>query len=230
MNTSFKAALPMIMTRWRQVRRKFDARLPNERRLMICAAAALVGFALDATLITPSWKKFTAANARSKTALVARDTLQETLRKRQQDMTLQEIEAKREIERITKSIERGKQALADQQSMLAPAREMRALMEAMLEQNGRLQLKALRTMPPEEVKFTPVSGLAISQALLYRQGMEIAVQGSFMEALIWLRSIEAMPRKLLWDSLSMKAEDGVVTLQLMVHTFSPDRDALEIVP
>lgn len=230
MSTSLQAWLPLIMTRWRQARRKFDARLPNERRLMICAIVALFCFVLDAVLITPSFKKFTTANSRNKTAIVARDTLQAALQRRQLDMAMQEAEARREIERIKQELERGKQALADQQSMLAPAREMRALIESMLVQNGRLQLKTMRTMPPEEVKFTPVSGVAISQTMLYRQSMEIAVTGSFMEVLTWLRAIEAMPRKLLWDALDLKSDEGKVTLSLKVHTFSPDRDALEIMP
>jgi MSHA biogenesis protein MshJ len=230
MSTSLKAWLPLAMTRWRQGRRKFDERLPNERRLMICAAVALVGFVLDAALITPSVKKFTTANSRNKTAILARDTLEGALQHRQQDMAMQEVEARREIERIKQNIERGKQALAAQQSMLAPAREMRALLESMLTQNGGLQLKAMRTLPPQEVKLSPVSGVAISQALLYRQSMEIAVTGSFIEALTWLRSIESMPRKLLWDGLELKSEEGKVTLMLKVHTFSPDRDALEIMP
>ena len=222
--------LPLIMTRWRQTRRKFDARLPNERKLLIVAGVAGVWFALDATLITPSFKKFSAANSRSKSAIETRDTLQETLRRRQQDMALQEIEARREIQRIKDSIERSKKALADQQSMLAPAREMRTLMEGLLAQNGRLRLRGMKTLPPEEVKFNAVSGVALSQALLYKQSLEVSVEGTFVEVLTWLRSVEAMPRKLLWDGLNMKAEDGTVTLTLNVHTFSPDRDALEIVP
>jgi len=228
--TAFKAWAPLIMTRWRQARRKFDARLPNERRLLICAAVAFLAFVMDATVLTPSLKQFSAANSRNKTALHARDALQSALQQRQQDMALKEIEAAREIQRIQENIERSKKALAEHQSMLAPAREMRTLMEGLLAQNGKLKLRSMRTMLPEEVKFKAVSGVALSQALLYRQSMEVTVEGSFIEALTWLRSVEAMPRKLLWDSLSMRAKDGSVILSLKVHTFSPDREALEIVP
>jgi len=230
MTNAFSAWVPLAMTRWRQGRRKFDSRLLNERRLLICAAVAFIAFVLDASMITPSFKKFSAASSRSKSAFVARDDLQESLQRRQQDMALKELEARNEIQRIQNNIERSKKALSEQQSMLAPAREMRALMDGLLAQNGRLQLRSMRTLPPEEVKFNAVSGVAISQAMLYRQGMEISVEGTFIEALTWLRSIEALPRKLLWDSLSMKAELGKVTLMLKVHTFSPDREALEIVP
>lgn len=221
---------PLVMTRWRQARRKFDARLLNERRLMICAALALVGFMLDAALITPSFKSFNQAGTRSKSALSARNSLQDMLQRRQQDMALQEAEARREILQIKDRLEKGKKALADQQSMLAPAREMHTLLESILAQNGGLRIKTMRSMAPEPVKLNAVSGVGISEALLYRHGMEIAVEGSFMEGLIWLRSVENMPRKLLWDSLEMKADEGRVILTLKVHTFSPDRDALEITP
>jgi hypothetical protein len=40
-----------------------------------------------------------------------------------------------------------------------------------------------------------------------------------------------MPRKLLWDSMELTSdEQSRLTLSLQVHTFSPDRDALEIAP
>jgi MSHA biogenesis protein MshJ len=222
---------PLIQTRWRQGRRLFDARLLNERRLIIVAVVAFVWFILDSTLVTPSFQQFSMAAKRNKAAFMARDALVAENQRRKQDMALKEAEAFQEIKQIKERIERSKQALAQQQAMLLPAREMRTLLEGLLAQNGRLQLTLMRTLPPEEVKFAPVPGVAISNALLYRQSMEISVAGSFIEVLTWLRSIEALPRKLLWDGLSLKTSDaGVVSLTLMVHTFSPDRDALEIAP
>lgn len=230
-STLIRTWLPLIMTRWRQGRRMFDSRLLNERRLIICAVLAGVWFVLDATLLTPSYARFADASKRNKAAIVARDALQSEINRRKQDLMVQEAAARQEIQSLTESIARGKQAIASQQSMLAPAREMRALLEGLLVQNGRLQLQSMRTLVPEEVKFNPVAGLAISQALLYRQSLDIAVSGSFMEVLTWLRSVEAMPRKLLWDGMTMKTEEnGKVLLVLQVHTFSPDRNALEIVP
>lgn len=231
MSALIRSLAPLIQTRWRQGRRLFDARLLNERRLIIVAVVALIWFVLDTVLVTPSFHQFAEASKRNKTAKVDRDALVLEAQRRKQDMALKEVEAAQEITRIKERIERSKQALAQQQAMLISAREMRSLLEGLLAQNGRLQLESMRTLPPEEVKFAPVPGLALSQSMLYRQSMEVAVSGSFMEVLTWLRSVEALPRKLLWDSLALRTNDGgLVTLTLQVHTFSPDRDALEIAP
>lgn len=231
MSSLARSLVPLVQTRWRQGRRMFDSRLLNERRLIIVALVAFIYFLLDSMLVTPSMQEFGQASKRNKMANMARDALVAETQRRKQDMALQEAEAKQEIMRIKERIERSKQALAQQQAMLIPAREMRSLLEGLLAQNGRLQLQAIRTMPPEDVKFAPIPGVALSQTMLYRQSMEVAVAGSFLEVLTWLRSIEALPRKLLWDGLTLKTNDrGVVILTLQVHTFSPDRDALEISP
>lgn len=231
MTAVFRSMVPLIQTRWRQARRLFDARLLNERRLIIVAVVALIWFLLDSVLMTPSFNQFSAATKRNKAANMDRDALVLETQRRKQDMALKEVEAKQEIASIKERIERSKQALAQQQAMLISAREMRSLLEGLLIQNGRLQLVSMRTLPPEDVKFAPVPGVALSQSMLYRQSMDVSVSGSFIEVLTWLRSVEALPRKLLWDSLALKTNDsGVVTLTLQVHTFSPDRDALEISP
>lgn len=231
MSSSLQTLVPLLQTRWRQGRRMFDGRQLNERRLIIVALVALCWFVLDATLVTPSFKQFQEASSRYKAAKMARDALLDEVEKHKRDRTIKEVEALQEIKRIKERIEQSKQAIAEQQAMLAPAREMRGLLDGLLNQGVRLQLRSMRTMPPEEVKFAPVPGVGISQALLYRQGIELSVSGTFLEVLTWLRSIESMPRKLLWDGLTMKAEDdGTVTLSMAVHTYSPDRDALEIAP
>ena len=231
MSQSLRAMLPLAQTRWRQGRRMFDSRMLNERRLIIVAVVAFAWFMLDSAMVTPAFQKFNAAAKRSKAAVMARDALVTETQRRNQDMALKEAEAMQEVSRIRERIERSKQLLSKQQSMLIPARDMRNLLEGMLAQNGRLQLTTMRTLPPEEVKFTPVAGVALSQALLYKQSMEVAVSGSFIEVLTWLRSVESLPRKLLWDGLTLKTDDnGIVTLMMQVHTFSPDRDALEISP
>ena len=228
---SLQSQVSLAKARWRRGRRLFDSRLLNERRLLIVAAAAFCWFVLDSLLVTPSYASFHAVDLRNKASSMALDAMRAEMERTKHDLALKESEAVLELARVRERIERSKQALAQQQAMLVPAREMRTLMDGLLAQNGRLQLTSMRTMPPEEVKFTPMPGLAISQALLYRQGLEVAVSGSFMEGLTWLRSIEALPRKLLWDGLTMKVDDrGVVTLILKVHTYSPDRDPLEIQP
>ena len=127
-STLLRSWLPMLMTRWRQGRRMFDARMLNERRLIVVALVAFVWFLLDSALVTPSFQQFNQASKRNKAAFMARDALIAEVQKRKQDMTLKEAEALLEIKQIKERIERSKQALAQQQAMLVPARDMRSLL------------------------------------------------------------------------------------------------------
>jgi MSHA biogenesis protein MshJ len=228
---SVNTVWPMLQMRWRRGRRIFDSRLLNERRLIICALVAGVWFVLDSSLLTPSFKRFKEASTRSQAAMQARDVLQGEIDRRHHDLKMQEDDARKEVTRLQDKLAQGKRALEEQQSMLAPARDMRRLMEGLLAQNVRLQLQSLKTLPAQEVKFTPIAGLELSQALLYRQGLQIAVSGPYAEVVAWLHAIETMPRKLLWDGMDLKSEGGgKVNLTLTLHTFSPDRDPLEMAP
>ncbi|MCH8178733.1 MAG: hypothetical protein IIA02_02970 [Proteobacteria bacterium] len=229
---AFKPLMQQIRPRWRQVRRQFDARLLNERRLLIIAALALVWFVSDSLLITPALSQIKAANNRERTASTATQTMQSELNRKRSELANQMLAAQREQEALRQRLEQGKEDLARQQSMLAPAREMRALLEGLLAQNGQLRVKGMRTLVPKEVNFAPAAGREGGQPpQLYNHGLEISVSGSYIELLQWLRSVETMPRRLLWDSLTLNADEHArLTLTLVVHTFSPDRDALEIAP
>lgn len=229
---ALKPLMQQVRPRWRQVRRQFDARLLNERRLLIIAALALVWFVSDSLLISPSLSLMKAARNRERTAVTATEAMQAELNRKRTELANQMLAAQREQEALRQRLEQGKEDLARQQSMLAPAREMRTLLEGLLAQNGQLRVKGMRTLAPKEVTFAPVTGRDGAQPpLLFNHGLEVSVSGSYMELLQWLRSVESMPRRLLWDSLTLSADDHArLTLTLVVHTFSPDRDALEIAP
>lgn len=223
--------LPLVQARWRQARRQFDARLLNERRLIIVALGALVWFACDTFLITPGFAKLKAAKTREQTATVARDAMQAEINRKRVEMATRLVEAQREQTVLLKRLEEGQQDLERQQAMMAPAREMRALLEGLLAQNGQLRLRSMKTLPPTDVKFKVVEGMEGATPVLFSHGLEVSVSGSYMELVQWLRSVERLPRRLLWDSLSLASdEQAQLTLTLVVHTFSPDRDALEIAP
>jgi len=100
MSALLRTVVPLIQTRWRQGRRLFDARLLNERRLIIVAVVAFIWFLLDSALVTPSFQQFNQAAKRDKATSMARDALVAETQRRKQDMALQEAEALREITRI----------------------------------------------------------------------------------------------------------------------------------
>ena len=226
---------PQVLLRWRQLRRQFDARQLNERRLLIVVVLAAIVYLCDLLLITPGFDKLKAARQRVQVATVARDAMQAELNRKRVELANQLMAAQREQAELRKRLAEGEQELARQRSMMAPARDMQNLMEGLLAQHGQLRLKAMRTQPPVEVRFNGGHGGSAAQAgaapALYSHGLEISVSGPYLDLLAWLRSVERLPRRLLWSGMTLSAPDGALpTLTLQVQTFSPDRDPLEIAP
>ena len=77
---------PQVLLRWRQVRRQFDARLLNERRLIIAALIALIAYLCDLTLITPAFEALKAARQREQNATMARDAMQTELNRKRVEL------------------------------------------------------------------------------------------------------------------------------------------------
>lgn len=225
---------PQALLRWRQLRRQFDARQPNERRLIIVALIALVAYLCDLALITPSFNALKAARQREQTAAMARDAMQTELNRKRVELANRLMAAQKEQAELRKRLADGEQELARQQSMMAPARDMQNLLEGLLAQHGQLRLKAMRTLPPVEVQFNSAKGASApagATPVLYSHGLEISVSGPFLDLVAWLRGVEQLPRRLLWSGMTLNVADGgAPTLTLQVQTYSPDRDPLEIAP
>lgn len=226
---------PQALLRWRQLRRQFDARLPNERRLIIAALIALIAYLCDLVLITPGFDALKAARQREQVASMARDAMQTELNRKRVELANRLMAAQKEQAELRKRLADGEQELARQQSMMAPARDMQNLLEGLLAQHGQLRLKAMRTLPPVEVQFNGgakgASAPTGAAPVLYSHGLEITVSGPYLDLVAWLRSIEQLPRRLLWSGMTLSVADGAPpALMLQVQTYSPDRDPLEIAP
>lgn len=218
------------LVRWRQARRAFDARALAERRLIVIAVVALIWFAMDSLFLTPKFKGFKAASARLGQAETALFALQERDRQRVIDAARLHTAVKADLAATRQLIHREREEFERARQVLVPARDMRALLEGLLAEQKLLRLRSMRTLPREDIHLPAVSG-AGAAGLLYKHGLEIKVEGGFHDLLNWMRSVESLPSKLMWDGLKLEAdEQSVLTLTVKVHTLSPDPEPLEIAP
>lgn len=218
------------LLRWRRARRSFDARVLNERRLLIVAVAAGLWFVMDAVWITPGYKQLSSALARKNQAQGVVDALQDKQRQQVLEMARAQASVKDELQQTRDRMRHQEEEFEKARQVLVPAREMRALLEGLLAEQRALRLQSMKTMPREDIQLPHVDG-AGDASLLYRHGLEIKVVGGFHDLLNWLRNVESMPRKVLWDDMTMQADDqAVLSLTLKVHTLSRDREPLEMAP
>jgi MSHA biogenesis protein MshJ len=229
-NTSLKHWMPILQTRWQRGRRAFDARLLTERRLIVVAVVCVVWLIMDNLLVTPSYGQLSEAFKAKRATEATYTTLKGLADQHEADILAKQKEASQELEHTRQRVMQGEKELQQVQSMLAPAREMRHLLEGLLAQHGQLKVKSMTTVAPREVNLGVGSG-PDEKVQLYRHGMDLTVEGSFHEMLDWLVTLENLPQRLLWDGIQLSAdEQSQLTMSVSVHTFSPDRDTLEIAP
>ena len=233
MSEDWKTWWPLVQMRWRQGRRMFDARLLNERRLVIIAVLAGIWMVFDAVWLTPGFKTLQDVRKREQTAQALATALQTEVQRQVAENANQERQAHQEIRQVRARLREGQDELDRQQALLVPASQMSSLLRNLLEQNGQLRLISIRTLAPEEVALvtSPVSGSMGLPPVLYRHRIEMTVSGPYIELLRWIRAVEGMPRKLMWQALTLDVKaPSPPELRFSVHTYSPDRDALEIAP
>jgi MSHA biogenesis protein MshJ len=137
-----------------------------------------------------------------------------------------------------------------QQALVAPER-MTALLQQMVQQNGRLRLVSLRTLPPAgttDGQFgetpagngpvlapgglsttppgapAPAGGAAApEEPLLYRHGVRIVLQGAYADMVAYMAALERLPARLYWGQATLDAtEHDKATLTLTLYTLSLD--------
>ncbi len=88
------------------------------------------------------------------------------------------------------------------QDTLVRPEEMNGLLEHLLARHGGLRLVALKTLPPQSilgaVPREEGKPAAERQFDIYRHGVELRLEGSYLELLAYLEQLEKAEKKLLW--------------------------------
>lgn len=107
-------------------------------------------------------------------------------------------------------------------ALVSPA-QMVPLLEQMLKQDKRLQLKSLVNLPRERLGL----GEEFADVQLYRHGLRLTLSASYDGLLTYLQRLDAMPWRLFWQELDFTVEQhpqGELTLE--VYTLSMREEVL----
>lgn len=82
---------------------------------------------------------------------------------------------------------------------------------------------------PAANKAAPAADPSPDTPRLYRHAVELQVEGSYADLLAYLRTLEALPHKLLWGALTLQVEQHPrVLLTLRLYTLSPRASWVEL--
>lgn len=244
-----------LQQQWIKLSTKLDALTLRERAMVFVAATGAVLFLLYTLAVEPmlTRQKVLLAQIKQQQNQVAGIDLEITAKAQgfnldpdaQERARLQSARA--EIERISAGL------LAVQKGLVAPEK-IAPLLENLLRGHGKLRLMAMKTLPvtgmneamapavqaaPSAVPAaaTPVPAPAAATApappkpreLLYRHGVEIVLQGSYLDMVTYMDALEALPAQLFWGKASLDAQEYPNSrLTLTLYTLSLDQKWMKL--
>lgn len=130
-----------------------------------------------------------------------------------------QAEARRQLEALAEQQQEVDRSLAEATSSLIAPRDMGPVLESILGQHRGLRLRGLRSLDPEPVDVGAVAGTAP----LYRHGMTIEVEGSYLDLLTFLRTLETLSWQFIWRDLQIEHGEhprSLMRLTLQTMSFS----------
>ena len=204
---------------------RFDGLAQRERRLV--AAALLGGVALLgwSVCLDPALARLKLAERSVTEQRAVLERLQIQTVVLQSPNQTPEALARAELAALKKQLSEMSQRISVMERALVPPQRMSGLLESMLAGRGGLHLLSLRTLPVVPVLENAASDATTPPAGgLFKHGMEIRLEGSYAELAAYLSRLEKAPQKLLWNSVSLVAENHPrLVLTLTVFTLSLDR-------
>ncbi|BBP04008.1 hypothetical protein TPL01_16130 [Sulfuriferula plumbiphila] len=233
-------------TQWQRLADRVDAMSLRERALIFLAVAMVLIVLVNTVLIDPllvRHKKLQQQIAQTQEKTSAMQTRIQTLVKTWN--VDPDIALRARLAQLREQSEQTGKILEDIQSGLVPPQRMPALLEDILRHNRSLRLVVLKTLPvkvlgePETTaagktagqadKPAPAQKPATPGSIVYKHGVEITVEGSYLDLLRYLTEIESLPWHMFWGKADLDVEKyPKVALTLRLYTLSLDKAWLAI--
>lgn len=138
--------------------------------------------------------------------------------------------------------------LLDMQKGLVSPDKMTILLEDILRRDSKLRLLSLKTLPATNLAESPMAEARTPQekaaaatvanrlgadkpasGAVYKHGVEITVQGEYLDMLDYMAALEAMPWQLFWGRAKLNVDEyPTATLTLTLFTLSLDKKWLNL--
>lgn len=214
---------------------RFEALALRERRLIALAligGTLLLGWSLG---VDTALMRLRLAERAQADVAAQQSAVQAQLVSLQAPALQPETRARAELDALRQELERLNARFAELEGTLVPPQRMAGLLEEMVGRRTSLRLLSLRTLPVKPVieakagAETKAEGEAKERgggttAALYKHGVEIKLEGGYAELAEYLARLEKSGQKLLWERVSLSAEQHPrLVLTLTVYTLSLDR-------
>lgn len=244
-----------LMQSWASITQKFEA-LNQRERWLVFGALLVVVYAIINMLFLES----VISQKKLLTNEIASNQTQISTLKQQLDqyagLSINDPDAqnKQRIKTLQVSLNSLEHEINNLQTTLINPDKMPALLRSLLKKNSHLKLVELKTLPTtglldEASSNDPITAVVTSEqaninavkttseayiAPVFKHGVEITLEGPYLDLLAYVSELEKMPWHVLWSKASLNTEQPNQTqwptnrLKLTVYTLSLDQAWLSI--
>ena len=234
---------------WQRIVLRIDAMSLRERAMIFAMAAVILVTLVTTVLLDPQSAKQKQLAERTKQEQEKTAEIQAEIQQKVRAQAIDPDAANRtRLQALNQQSAQMQGAMRDVQKGLVPPDKMSELLESILKQNGRLRLVSLKTLPvtdlPEwasiESKSTGEKTAAVTTpstkqdsqpttGFVYRHGVEIMVEGGYLDMMSYMAALEAMPWQVYWGKAKLSVNEyPKATLTLTLFTLSLDKAWLNI--
>lgn len=196
-----------------------DQRTPRERVLLFVTLSALLFFLFQLAVFAPLERRkevtLAAVAQVEKENRAYSQQIEEKLAERSGDPNLENLRLKSRLDSMIDVLD--SQIAGIVRGLIKP-QEMTGVLQAILNQQGKLRLLSIENRPTSPL--IPADKGEVSSGI-YRHAVRMNFEGDFFATLEYLRKMQALPWSLYWDELSIETvKYPRARIELIVHTLS----------
>jgi MSHA biogenesis protein MshJ len=231
--------------RWQQLVQKIDALSLRERVIIFVMLAVLVVTVLNAALLDRQFARQKQLSNQINAEQAQINQIRVAIQQAVHTKTDPDAANRERLQALTQQSAQMQTVLLDMQKGLVSPDKMTVLLEDILRRDSKLQLLSLKTLPATNLSDTtaadaktpldkPMTASASAvrnsgaeqqaAGAVYKHGVEIVVQGEYLDILDYMTALEAMPWQLFWGKAKLNVDEHpTATLTLTLFTMSLDR-------
>lgn len=233
-----------MKAQWIKLCTRLDAMSLRERMMVFCAIAASIVFLAYTMVLEPLL-------AKQKVLLAQINQQQNQIGGIDREIAQMaaafvvdpDAEGRARLHTLQKQIADGSAALLNMQKGLVAPEKVAPLLEHILRGNGKLRLISMKTLPvsglsDSKLEAAGAAGAAAAKPanttasapavpkpreLLYRHGVEIVLQGNYLDMIQYMDTLQGLPNQLFWGKAKLDAGQYPASrLTLTLYTLSLD--------
>lgn len=226
--------------RYRELNDRFRALSVREQTLYSAVVVASFFLIIDQLMLQPVTEERDRVARGTEFARASIDRSTATIEQLDNTVLSQkEREAQERIELLQAQIGEIENQMKTTVESLVPPSAIVSILEELLATSGDLELVELRSHAPQPITSQPAAESGSQKTMdrspgaedstLYRHGLTLEIQGSFVATADYLRRLEASPWHLLWERFEYTVEEHpVARIRIDLHTISDQEEWIRV--